>query len=246
MVSEQYLRRLDDVRRLYDFLEYYRVSGSGLDSLSNLDRKPAVSRGGVYFFFEPGEERSTSGLGYRVVRVGTHGLNAGSISTLRGRLRAHRGQESGTRPGGGNHRGSVFRKHVGRALISRGSYPESAVAQWGRDPSDLPSVRDREYPLEGDVSAYVGRMPLVWIEIDDAPGPNSLRGYVERNNIALLSNFATPHTSIDPPSSDWLGNVAASTKIRQSGLWNVDHVDASYQPELLDVLRRLVERSRHP
>ena len=29
-------------------------------------------------------------------------------------------------------------------------------------------------------------MPFLWFAIDDAPGPKSLRGYVERNSIALL------------------------------------------------------------
>jgi hypothetical protein len=32
-------------------------------------------------------------------------------------------------------------------------------------------------------------MPFLWIAIDDEPGAKSLRGYVERNAIALLSNF---------------------------------------------------------
>ena len=43
----------------------------------------------------------------------------GSTSTLPGRLRQHRGVTSS---GGGNHRGSVFRQHVGRCLAVR--HPE--------------------------------------------------------------------------------------------------------------------------
>jgi len=52
--------------------------------------------------------------GNRVVRVGTHGLKTGSTSTLWGRVHQHRD----TREGGGNHRGSVFRLHVGQALAA--------------------------------------------------------------------------------------------------------------------------------
>ena len=50
---------------------------------------------GVYFFFEPTEARVDSGSGPRVVRAGTHALGTGSRSSLRQRLRQHRGSRSG-------------------------------------------------------------------------------------------------------------------------------------------------------
>ncbi len=37
---------------------------------------------GVYFFFEPGELRTTSGKGMRVVRVGTHALIKGGKALI--------------------------------------------------------------------------------------------------------------------------------------------------------------------
>jgi hypothetical protein len=80
---------------------------------------------GVYFFFETGEIRRESGIGPRVVRVGTHALASSSRATLRQRLFQHRGN-AGDR--GGNHRGSVFRKHVGFALLDPDL--ESACATW--------------------------------------------------------------------------------------------------------------------
>ena len=70
-------------------------------------------RRGVYFFFEPGESRSLSGTGSRIVRLGTHALANGSRSTLWQRLSQHRGNAKGD---GGNHRGSIFRLLVGVAL----------------------------------------------------------------------------------------------------------------------------------
>lgn len=69
---------------------------------------------GVYFFHETGENRSDTGEGPRVVRVGTHALKEGGSTTLWGRLSAHRGQ---LRSGGSNQRGSIFRLIVGTALI---------------------------------------------------------------------------------------------------------------------------------
>ena len=32
-------------------------------------------------------------------------------------------------------------------------------------------------------------MPFLWLEVPDPPGPDSLRGYIERNAIVLLSNY---------------------------------------------------------
>lgn len=72
---------------------------------------------GVYFFYEDGENRADGSM--RVVRIGTHALTAASNATLWSRLRQHRGHLAGRDPGGGNHRASVFRRHVGAALIRR-------------------------------------------------------------------------------------------------------------------------------
>ena len=45
----------------------------------------------IYFFREPGELRTNSGAGPRIVRVGTHALHAGSGTKLWTRLSQHRG-----------------------------------------------------------------------------------------------------------------------------------------------------------
>jgi hypothetical protein len=82
-------------------------------------------------------------------------------------------------------------------------------------------------------------MPFLWIAVDDEPGPTSERHTIEANVIALLSNANKP--AIDPPSSRWLGRYADRQAIRDSGLWNVDFVNASYDPIGLDVLQRHVE-----
>jgi len=45
-------------------------------------------------------------------------------------------------------------------------------------------------------------MPFVWLEADHEPGPASIRSYLERNSIGLLSAA----TTIDPPSVEWFGS----------------------------------------
>ena len=157
-------------------------------------------RRGVYFFFEPGELRTTSGAGLRVTRAGTHALKAGSRSTLWGRLGMHRGPRTGQYAGGGDHRASVFRKHVGAALIRRDCWSKTVTQDWGKGSSASRDVRDREHRLEQAVSQHIRKVPFLWVGVDDEPGPCSVRGYVECNAIALLSNFCYRDAPIDPSS----------------------------------------------
>jgi hypothetical protein len=148
---------------------------------------------------EEGEERSHSGQGPRIVRIGTHALKIGSGTTLWKRLSQHKGQE---KSGRGNHRGSLFRLIVGTALNTDNTTPPCPT--WGQGNSADKSVRAAEIVLEERVSHIIGRMPFVWLAIADEPGPASLRGYIERNAIALLSNYGKP--AIDSPSPGWLGH----------------------------------------
>jgi hypothetical protein len=147
---------------------------------------------GVYFFFEAGEIRSDSGKGPRVVRVGTHALSGTSRSTLRQRLYQHRGNAGGC---GGNHRGSIFRKHLGLALLDGGT--GTICTTWGNGNTASREIRVSEQPLEIRVSQLIGAMPFLWLAIEDEPGTDSMRGFIERNSIALLSNF--DRQSLDAP-----------------------------------------------
>lgn len=236
--------RLDDLRRFYSLLSELESRLGGKRCLAECDGRMRWPQRGVYFFFEPGERRTDSGDGVRVVRVGTHALAAGSNSTLWGRLSQHRGVGK-TR--GGNHRGSIFRLLVGEALKSRarhshpsswgvGSDPGKAAMQFGCAREE---VKAREHELEASVSLYLGAMPFLWVPIEDAPGADSKRGLIERNSIALLSNWEK--APLDPPSASWLGSFSLHERVRKSGLWNNNHVEETYNPMFLGVFEHLVE-----
>jgi hypothetical protein len=185
---------------------------------------------------EEGEVRSDSGIGRRIVRVGTHALTEGSGTKLWSRLKQHRGQQ---KTGGGNHRGSIFRLIVGTAIVARNGYDFPTWGHGGNAPAD---VRAAEKPLECEVSKVICAMPFLWLAVDDEPGAKSLRGYIERNAIALLSNFGKK--PLDLPSNGWLGHHCNRELVRKSGLWNQNHVDEAYDPAFLYHLEKLVSEMR--
>jgi hypothetical protein len=94
------------------------------------------------------------------------------------------------------------------------------------------------------VSDYLRQLPFLWIDVPDEPGPGSDQAYLERTAIALVSNDG--NDPIDPRSNSWLGNDSPSQSIRESGLWNVNHVDDSYNPAFLDQLARAIEETDPP
>ena len=70
-------------------------------------------------------------------------------------------------PGGGNHRGSIFRLHVGTALLTSGDWPEEARASRGSGNTAKGRLREDEYSVEVAVSQHIGSMPFLWIAVDD-------------------------------------------------------------------------------
>ena len=225
--------RLSDLRAFYSALSRLVRAQGGLRYLGSCDGRQAWPMRGVYFFFEPGEDRTDTGPGQRVVRVGTHALTRASRTTLWMRLSQHRGNAGDH---GGNHRGSVFRKHIGGALMARDTTLE--FPHWGNGSTAPSDIRLSEQTLERAVSQVIGAMPFVVLAVPDAPGPDSLRTYVERNSIGLLSNYGRPR--LDPASPEWLGRSCSADRVRQSGLWNSQHVEEQHEPEFLTRFGQLV------
>ena len=174
-------RRACHLRQFYELLAQLERNLGCARRLSKCSGRMDWPRRGVYFFRETGEIRKETGDGPRIVRVGTHALKAGAGTTLWGRLKQHKGT---VRPFGGDHRSSVFRKIVGAALIEKHRYDE--YPKWGHGSSASKNVKESERPLEQEVSTIIGAMPFLWLAVDDAPGPDSLRGYIERNAIASV------------------------------------------------------------
>ena len=221
---------LDEFYELLDDLER-RLGGKRL--LETCNSRMKWPQRGVYFFFENDELRE-DGRTPRVVRVGTHALRPSS-STLWGRLAQHRGTDGGSMPGGGNHRGSIFRRHVGAALLAAGKSSQCVRETWGEGSTATRAVREHEYELERDVSNHIRRMSFLWLGVDDGPSPSSDRGTIERGAISLLSNL--DRDVVDPCSPKWLGRSSDRRTIVESGVWNVNHVGESQNIAFLPVMK---------
>ena len=240
--------RISDTVRFYDLLNRLADRVGGPRLLRSCRAALGWPNRGVYFFYENGESRSGTGTGPRVVRIGTHGLRAGSRTTLWGRLSQHRGS---ARTGLGSHRGSIFRLLVGVALSNRSNTPlpdawrvGGSIGEAARKLNvDRNEIAEAETPLEACVSEYIGDMPFLWLEVIDEPGPNSGRGSIERNAVALLSGYG--HPAADGPSAGWLGQYSGSERVRRSGLWNSDHVHETYDPSFLDAMESWIDATSH-
>lgn len=173
---------------------------------------------GVYVFFQRGEtcqlERQTID---RIVRVGTHRIQ----DRFRKRILQHYG---------GNKNGSVFRKHLGAALLRRANAVDPRLADW------LRQGKSTFAEVEAAVSRVL-RDDFIFccVEVED----QEKRQAIERGLIALLAQYP-----LGQPSNSWLGKYAASNEIRRSGLWNTQYLRAEPMSlEEFDLLRQLVRSS---
>ena len=161
---------------------------------------------GIYVFFEAGEQvqwRETTIA--RIVRVGTHREN----DRFRRRIRQHYGNVRSLR---GNKNGSVFRKHMGGALLRRDNPGDPRLRDW------LTQGGPSFHEVEERVSRRLREsFKFSCFEVNG----REQRLALERGLITLLAQ-----NPIGQPSEDWLGRHANDEKIRRSHLWNTQHVDA--------------------
>ena len=221
--------RLRDFFAFQDLLTQLRDNIGGVRLFSSVEAKH-VPASGVYFFLDPQEGSTLWTPLPRLVRIGTHAVSTGSKATLWQRLRAHRG----TGDGGGNHRASIFRLHVGRAMIERGDFQSES---WGKGQVAGHSTIAAEVPIERAVSEYIRNLQVLTLAVGDLPGPMSDRAYIEQCSIALVSGRRVPVVSA---GKGWLGSWSDRATIQTSGLWNVNHVFGGYDARFLLTFEKLL------
>ncbi|MCL5099572.1 MAG: hypothetical protein M1158_00390 [Candidatus Marsarchaeota archaeon] len=162
---------------------------------------------GIYVFFEKGER--SHGFD-RIVRIGTHN----GQNQLRSRLAQHLINENKDR--------SIFRKNVGRAIISK-SGDMKLLEMWEKDRTTRKGKSESKgfdmdaiTKVENEVSEYMRKnLSFVVFEVG-----------AKEDRLALESKLISTVSLCDAckPSPDWLGNFSSKQKIRESGLWLVNEL----------------------
>lgn len=169
--------------------------------------KRRIPTDGIYVLFEDGE---TGHGGSRIVRIGTH-TGQGQLPL---RLEQHFLKENKDR--------SIFRKNIGRCLLSRDGDP--FLDWWEIDLTTSKARakyrglidRDKLRVVEGRVSAYIRRR-FAFVVFSVGEKQDRLR--FESRMISTVSRCEECR-----PSSSWLGLYSPKEKIRKSGLWQVNEL----------------------
>lgn len=237
----------DPLDELYRHLNTLREQTNGPYTLTECDGQLDWPDRGLYIFFDHDSNlRHDPPSEWTISRIGTVGVSTGSSNTLWQRLRTHRGTTSGDYEGGGNHRGSVWRRHVGRAIIERDGldYPTWGTTHGEGFDCSTEDVRMQELPLERRVSDYIRDLPFLVVDVDDPPGPTSDRAYLEQNLIGLVSHKrrASPSCGRD----EWVGDFNPRPEIHRTGLWNVQHTGTLFDQSVLQTLETYIESTDSP
>jgi len=169
--------------------------------------KDKIYKNGVYILFEKGEK--AHGVD-RIVRIGTHRGD----NNLYNRLKEHFINENKDR--------SIFRKNIGRALLSKNNddyldvweidFQERKNKEQFKDKLDV----EKQKELEKQVSKYIQEnLSFVIIEIPDKES----RLFYESKLISTVSLCKDCSAS-----NDWLGKHSPKDKIVESSLWLVNEL----------------------
>jgi len=227
--------RKTDLDALYQILDGYEQRRDRKISLAELSRTHSP-RWGCCFFYEKGEYREESGAP-RIVRVESY-PRLEAKTDMYSQLILHRGTIAGVFTGGGNHRLSLLRKHIGTAMMNR---MQISCESW-EDEQFNASVRKLEHPLEVRVSEVISRMEVLMISFEDNDIEKQALRYIQKNAVALLSNWQKE--VLDPPSPDWMGKFCSNVLVRDSGLWNTNGVMQRYDSSFIPKFKKIIEQSK--
>jgi len=174
-----------------------------LESLPLLDasyKRESIPENGIYIFYEKGEawpDESTLRGAPRVVRIGSHRAD--------GNFRTRMGQHFNA-----TRRRSTFRYHLGAAIAKLTAIDPAVIDVW----------EDRKGPKLVDIEtavtkALTERFQFRCLSLDPEQCDRLAM------EAKLISTFSAGNTQF---SGAWLGNHSPRSKIRNSGLWNSDHV----------------------
>lgn len=182
---------------------------------------------GVYFFYEEGETWGHGGNEARITRIGTS-----REGNFRSRIAEHYLLDESkmnfdiNRPA--PHERSIFRKNIGRALLNR--QKDDYIKVWEldfttREKSEaFRHLRDvqKERALESNITQLLRSSFSFRYIILDSQEKRMGTGGIESSLIGTVARCL-----LCRPSPNWLGNYSPDSRIRESGLWLVQHLRAA-------------------
>ena len=165
-----------------------------------------IPTNGIYINFEEGEK--IEGVD-RIVRIGTDTGN----NQLHSRLSQHFENE--------NQRRSIFRKNIGRCFLNKENntylkYWELPLTSKAEKEKNLKYIDfDFEQKIEQRISSFIqGNFSFCVFQVDNKED----RLFWESKIIATIAQSGIR------PTSNWLGNYSPKSKIKQSGLWQIQQL----------------------
>jgi hypothetical protein len=182
---------------------------------------------GIYFFYEHSEFSGHNAAQARIVRVGTH-RNGNFRNRIAEHFLLNERKMEFTVDQSPPHDHSIFRKHIGRALLSKNGDPYLSV--WDTDfmkrktldaKKHLRNI-SKEVAIEKQVTQILREQFFFrFIEIEDEEQRIGKQGF-ERALIGALASC-----DLCGPSDNWLGRYSPDIRIRETGLWQVQHLKAT-------------------
>ena len=162
---------------------------------------------GIYVLFQKGEDGHQMD---RIVRVGTHtGENQ-----LRSRLKQHFINENKDR--------SIFRKNIGRALLSQNNDP--FLKYWELDLTTRKAKDKYSSLIDFDYQKNIENQVSQYIQNNFSFAVFEVKNKEERLDIEAKLISTVSWCNECKPSCDWLGNSSPKEKIVKSGLWLVNEL----------------------
>ncbi len=183
-----------------------------------------LPQNGIYFFYEDGENWGHGGNLPRMVRIGTHKGN-----NFRSRINDHflfndRKMSFNQMKAAPKDR-SIFRKNIGRSLLNKEKDDYLEIWEIDFTPREnrerYGHLRDiqKEKTIESEVTQILREnFSFKFIMMDSQIKRMGGTG-LESSLIGTVASCAFCR-----PSNNWLGNYSPIQKIKESGLWLVQHL----------------------
>lgn len=204
-----------------------------------------LPKNGIYFFYEKGEIWGHGENKKRIVRIGTH-----RDGNFRSRIQEHfllnerKMNFDSMRPAPKER--SIFRLNIGRALLNKQG--SSYMKIWNIDFTSrrkrerCAHLRNIEYEKEIErqiTSILRTNFGFRFIRVEDEVWRMGAKGLESR----LIGTVA--RCSLCCPSNNWLGKYSPKRKIRESGLWLVQHLKSpSINQEDMNFIKIAINKTK--